>query len=254
MHQFYQTPAVASVWIDALGVTHPGWPGAAQAVRIERHRHIKGRDSLEIACLVTSLSAAEADPDRLPRLNRAHWAIQNKLHHVPRCDVQRGSLPGPGRRPPTRNLAQSRPVPDPKTRPLHPPSPGKLPQRPRQSQQGRDRADSLNDPAPAPSYLDRLTAIIYKPISVGHPRRAYAQVAQSVEQRTENPRVGGSIPPLGTIKINDLADFSQFEIFVCGSFAGGDVDNPSQNNQFRPSPINLAYLICRLDESRQLGG
>ena len=27
----------------------------------------------------------------------------------------------------------------------------------------------------------------------------YAQVAQSVEQRTENPRVGGSIPPLGTI-------------------------------------------------------
>ena len=27
----------------------------------------------------------------------------------------------------------------------------------------------------------------------------YAQVAQSVEQGTENPRVGGSIPPLGTI-------------------------------------------------------
>ena len=26
-----------------------------------------------------------------------------------------------------------------------------------------------------------------------------AQVAQSVEQWTENPRVGGSIPPLGTI-------------------------------------------------------
>ena len=27
-----------------------------------------------------------------------------------------------------------------------------------------------------------------------------AQVAQLVEQRTENPRVGGSIPPLGTMK------------------------------------------------------
>ena len=27
----------------------------------------------------------------------------------------------------------------------------------------------------------------------------WAQVAQLVEQRTENPRVGGSIPPLGTI-------------------------------------------------------
>ena len=27
---------------------------------------------------------------------------------------------------------------------------------------------------------------------------AHAAVAQSVEQRTENPRVGGSIPPCGT--------------------------------------------------------
>ena len=34
--------------------------------------------------------------------------------------------------------------------------------------------------------------------------KAYASVAQSVEQRTENPRVGGSIPPGGTI-------------FICGS-------------------------------------
>ena len=29
-------------------------------------------------------------------------------------------------------------------------------------------------------------------------KKIYAQIAQSVEQRTENPRVGGSIPPLGT--------------------------------------------------------
>jgi hypothetical protein len=29
-----------------------------------------------------------------------------------------------------------------------------------------------------------------------------AQIAQSVEQRIENPRVGGSIPPLGTITTN----------------------------------------------------
>ena len=31
----------------------------------------------------------------------------------------------------------------------------------------------------------------------------FAQVAQSVEQRTENPRVGGSIPSLGTILVSD---------------------------------------------------
>ena len=30
------------------------------------------------------------------------------------------------------------------------------------------------------------------------PDLPYAQIAQSVEQGTENPRVGGSIPPLGT--------------------------------------------------------
>ena len=31
------------------------------------------------------------------------------------------------------------------------------------------------------------------------PGRQFASVAQSVEQGTENPRVGGSIPPGGTI-------------------------------------------------------
>ena len=40
--------------------------------------------------------------------------------------------------------------------------------------------------------LDRSPGRLYIPDA---PR---AQVAQSVEQRTENPRVGGSIPPLGT--------------------------------------------------------
>jgi hypothetical protein len=34
----------------------------------------------------------------------------------------------------------------------------------------------------------------------------YARIAQLVEQRIENPRVGGSNPPPGTIKINNLAD------------------------------------------------
>ncbi len=33
----------------------------------------------------------------------------------------------------------------------------------------------------------------------------HAQIAQLVEQRIENPRVGGSIPPLGTIILKDPA-------------------------------------------------
>jgi hypothetical protein len=43
-------------------------------------------------------------------------------------------------------------------------------------------------------------------------RHHSAQVAQLVEQRTENPRVGGSIPPLGTTflsKINTLKEFQK---------------------------------------------
>ena len=44
--------------------------------------------------------------------------------------------------------------------------------------------------------LDKRTGVTYKPF---RPDPGPAQVAQSVEQRTENPRVGGSIPPLGTM-------------------------------------------------------
>jgi hypothetical protein len=54
--------------------------------------------------------------------------------------------------------------------------------------------------------LDTRRSITYKALSRGRfsaPRR-HAQVAQLVEQRIENPRVGGSIPPLGTIIFNKL--------------------------------------------------
>jgi hypothetical protein len=56
--------------------------------------------------------------------------------------------------------------------------------------------------------LDRGGTISYKPRPSPAPAEFWpaalagtplkAQVAQLVEQRTENPRVGGSIPPLGT--------------------------------------------------------
>ena len=38
----------------------------------------------------------------------------------------------------------------------------------------------------------------------------YGQIAQSVEQRTENPRVGGSIPSLATILRQPLMFMSRF--------------------------------------------
>ena len=43
-----------------------------------------------------------------------------------------------------------------------------------------------------------------------HPSRHHASVAQSVEQGTENPRVGGSIPPGGTNDTNLNAGVAQW--------------------------------------------
>lgn len=79
---------------------HLAWPGAAQILRIERTRDIKGRTSTEIAYYVTSLAPAEAGPDRLLALARAHWGIENKLHWrrdvsfaEDRCRVRAGARP-----------------------------------------------------------------------------------------------------------------------------------------------------------------
>jgi predicted transposase YbfD/YdcC len=59
------------------------WPYAQQVFRIER-RFLRIRDSKlmeEIRYGVTSLTAAEASPERLLNLVRAHWSIENGLHY-----------------------------------------------------------------------------------------------------------------------------------------------------------------------------
>jgi hypothetical protein len=55
--------------------------------------------------------------------------------------------------------------------------------------------------APAPDSIVSGDFGLDGPRAARHTTRpsACAQVAQSVEQGTENPRVGGSIPPLGTV-------------------------------------------------------
>ena len=47
------------------------------------------------------------------------------------------------------------------------------------------------------------------------------RIAQSVEQRIENPRVGGSIPPPGTMCVKGLAAMRGF--FVCSVWSLSDV-------------------------------
>jgi hypothetical protein len=80
---------IASSWEVAV---HLNRPGVTPVARIERRRRAPGRDGVEVASLVASLSAKEADLQRLLSLNRAlkcaHWAIKNRLHNV--CDVSIG--------------------------------------------------------------------------------------------------------------------------------------------------------------------
>ena len=77
---------------------HLKWPGAGQVARIERTRLIGDKESVEVAYIVTSLSAAEAGPERLLELSRGHWGIENRLHWVrdasmdeDRCRVRAGA-------------------------------------------------------------------------------------------------------------------------------------------------------------------
>jgi predicted transposase YbfD/YdcC len=59
------------------------WPYAEQVFRIER-RFLRLRDGKlmeEVKYGVTSLTAAQASPERLLELVRAHWSIENGLHY-----------------------------------------------------------------------------------------------------------------------------------------------------------------------------
>ena len=89
---------IRKIAVSAEVVPHLEWPGAAQVARIERIREIGGKVSTEIAYIVTSLTAAEAGPERLLDLTRTHWAIENRLHYVrdvsfneDRCRVRSGA-------------------------------------------------------------------------------------------------------------------------------------------------------------------
>src|SRR3954467_11191267 len=63
--------------------------------------------------------------------------------------------------------------------------------------------------------VDRTSAPDYKPPLPAPLRTGSAQVAQLVEHATENRSVGGSIPPLGTSKINVLTLISDFKKCAC---------------------------------------
>ena len=104
-------------------ISHLAWPGAAQVARIERTREIGGKASTETTYIVTSLTPAEAGPERLLELSRNHWAIENRLHYVrdvtfgeDRCRVRSGARALAAIRNLVLHLIRSRGMPVPEAR------------------------------------------------------------------------------------------------------------------------------------------
>jgi predicted transposase YbfD/YdcC len=76
------------------------WPKLSQVVRVERERRIKGETTVEVSYYITSLDRGRAGAARLGELIRAHWGVENRLHHVrdmtwgeDGCRVRKGSGP-----------------------------------------------------------------------------------------------------------------------------------------------------------------
>lgn len=66
-----------------------GFPHVAQVARVDRIRELKGgRQEVETVWIITSLTAAEADPARLLDLVRQYWTIENGTHYP--LDVSAG--------------------------------------------------------------------------------------------------------------------------------------------------------------------
>jgi hypothetical protein len=58
-----------------------GWDGVRQWCQIRRTRWVKGKKSVDYAYAITSLDSAQAPPEFLLRLNRAHWGVE-AMHWV----------------------------------------------------------------------------------------------------------------------------------------------------------------------------
>jgi predicted transposase YbfD/YdcC len=83
-------------------VGYSDWPGLAQVFQLERSttRKNTGEQRHEVVYGVTSLCPERADPERLRRLVRQHWLIENQVHGVrdvtfdeDRSQVRVGSIP-----------------------------------------------------------------------------------------------------------------------------------------------------------------
>jgi len=70
--------------VQVLTVDDLDFPHAAQVVRVVRHRTClkTGRRSRETVYVITDLTSREASPQRLAKIIRSQWVIENRLHFV----------------------------------------------------------------------------------------------------------------------------------------------------------------------------
>jgi predicted transposase YbfD/YdcC len=72
------------IWTTTELNDYLDFPHVGQAFVIERHCTEKktGETSLEIAYGLTSRTPAQADPQRVLKVNRGHWTIENSCHYI----------------------------------------------------------------------------------------------------------------------------------------------------------------------------
>jgi len=70
--------------VDVVTWDDLDFPHVRQVARITRYRteRASGRRTRETVYVVTSLSARQADPERIGKIVRGHWGIENKIHYV----------------------------------------------------------------------------------------------------------------------------------------------------------------------------
>ena len=70
------------LWASAALNGYLDWPGLGQVCCVERTRRRRGRETVERAHAITSLTPERADAARLLDIWRGHWGIENRLHWV----------------------------------------------------------------------------------------------------------------------------------------------------------------------------
>ncbi|WP_461092307.1 ISAs1 family transposase, partial [Streptomyces incanus] len=80
-HGRLETRVVQALTVTGLGVD---FPHAAQVARIVRHRTDTktGKRSRETVYVITDLTSRQASPERIAKIVRSQWVIENRLHFV----------------------------------------------------------------------------------------------------------------------------------------------------------------------------